>query len=51
VPSNVRQTDTWLALGLAFVGGYVSGLLQLDAGVVIRSQGQVPESTNFWASH
>jgi len=31
--------------------GYVSGLLQLDAGVVIRWQGQVPESTNFWASH
>jgi len=22
VPSNIRQTDTWLALGLAFVGGY-----------------------------
>jgi hypothetical protein len=24
--------------------GYVSGLLQLDAGVVIRWEGQVPES-------
>ena len=22
MPSNIRQTDTWLALGLAFVGGY-----------------------------
>jgi uncharacterized membrane protein YoaK (UPF0700 family) len=22
VTSNIRQTDTWLSLGLAFVGGY-----------------------------
>jgi len=22
VPSNIRQTDTWLSFGLAFVGGY-----------------------------